>query len=286
MMLRESENGVRIRPALLEDLEQVREFTKSTFSWGDYLPGVWARWVASRRGNLLVAELEGQVVGTTRVSYLGNGEAWLEGVRVHADYRERGIASQLIAHAHGRARRHKSNVIRLETGARNFSAQRVFRRFGYRHVLGYAGFIGQARNVEPEGVRLAKPADAKACWELWAHSWLRRASRGIVPAVFGWRWWEYSTVRLASDIRAKRVWVSPRGFMTLRYEEDGIDITMLVGGMREGVRLLNAARGIAARENKPAAFWLAPNVKQAARIAQAADFSLDEDGLEIYAREF
>lgn len=276
---------IRIRPGAAEDLAQVQEFTRDTFTWGDYLPKAWNDWVRSKRGELLVAERDTRVLGTIHVRYLEHREAWLEGVRVHHEFRKHGIASILIQAAHARAHAKKCRVIRLETSAQNFAAQRAFEKFDYRVLESYAVFKGTARAGEMQNVRLAKLRDLAACWELWQHSWLKRASKTVVPAVYGWRWWELTRQRLAHDIRNARVWVAPHGFMTLREMDNDFDIILLVGKKRAARALLDAGRVLAQQRGRAEIFWLAPHVARAKMWAADADYTMDEDGMLIYERK-
>lgn len=276
-------SGIQIRRGAHADLEQIRQFTRKTFSWGDYLPDVWARWVASKHGDLMVATEGELVVGTARVSFLGNGEAWLEGVRVRDEFRKRGVASCLIRQAHVQAIGQKCRVIRLETGQHNIAARRAFKKFGYHRIVGYASFKGKARAGEPAQVKGASPTELDSCWRLWQHSWLKRASRDIVPAPFGWRWWKMTRARLAQEIRANRVWTASHGFMVLRDQGAEIDISLLVGARGEAKKLLDAARMISARANKKSVSWVVVDSPVAHRFAAQSEFALDDDGLEIYA---
>lgn len=278
---------VRIRQATHADLAQVQEFTRDTFTWGDYLPKVWTRWVDSTHGDLLVAESNEQLVGTVRVCYLGNAEAWLEGVRVRHEFRSRGVAGCLVQAAHERAIKHKCRVIRLETYIHNTPAHRLFEKFGYRRLVQYSGLEIKAQAGGLESVRAAKPADAEACWKLWQHSWLKRYAHNIVPADFGWRWWEFTHERLKGAIRGGRVWVTPtdktvRGFMVTRHD-DSFDATVLSGGLRATTALLEAARVLAANAQQENVYWLAPDTAHAKKWAARAGFTLDEEGLLVYA---
>ncbi len=283
MIRRVSADPILIRRGKAGDLAQVEKFTHNTFSWGDYLPGRWTRWVKDQRGILLVATCDSQVVGTIHVRNLEHREAWLEGVRVRPDFRQRGVASQLVAAAHAGAKEMGARVIRLETGAHNFAAQRTFEKFGYRRVVEYVGFEGNARGGDLKQVRRAKIADTKACWELWEHSQTRRSTKTVVPAVFGWRWWELTRARLEFDLRGGRVWRAPHAFMVLRDMDDGLDVILLVGAKRDALQLLDAARVLAAQMTKTQVFWLAPKTLASFRRAEAAGYAVDEQGMLIYA---
>src|SRR5581483_8487915 len=120
------------------------------------------------------AEVKGAVVGTLHVRYLGNAEAWLEGVRVHPGYRRQGAATLLIEEAHRLASARHCRTIRLETGASNHAARRAFERLGYRRVVEYVSYKGDARQETSCSVRPATLRELAACWELWESSALKR----------------------------------------------------------------------------------------------------------------
>jgi ribosomal protein S18 acetylase RimI-like enzyme len=285
MMRPVTDSGIEIRPGTLQDLAQVSEFTNDTFSWGDYLPGVWERWVSSKHGTLLVAATDGFIIGTARVSFLGNQEAWLEGVRVRHTHRGRGVGSLLVKATHAIASKKNCRIIRLETGSNNLAAQSVFKRFGYRRTGTYAGFKAPARTGGLDHIRRAMMDDLDVCWEMWQHSWVKRASRRVVPSDYGWRWWEFTRERLAQEIRSKRVWVGSNAFFVLRDEGDAFDITLLIGTRPHTTRMLSAVRAVAVCENKKEIYWLTPQTAIAACQAAEGGLVLDEVGLEIYACE-
>jgi len=280
---------IRIRKATLHDLEQVTEFTHDTFSWGDYLPQAWARLVESKRGDLLVADVDRQVVGTIRAGFLGNGEAWLEAVRVRHEFRQRGIASLLIQAAHARAIKKRCRVIRLETYVHNIPAHRAFEKIGYRPQIEYSMLEAKTRAGELDFARTAKLTDMDACLEMWERSWLKRFTKGLVPADFGWRWWEFTPGRLRQAIREKRVYLAPqekmpRGFMITRLR-DSFEVTVMVGAPRAAMKLFDAAKILAANAEQENVYWLAPHIARAKKWAADAGFAPDEDGLLIYACE-
>lgn len=283
-MIRPVTSGkLSIRHGKLADLSQIKTFTQDTFSWGDYVPGAWADWVRSKRGELFVAEQNKHIVGTLHVRYLEHHEAWLEGVRVRHEVRGQGIASALVQAAHKAARDAHCRIIRLETSIENLAAQRTFEKFGYRRLLHYAGFKGSARPRTFDTVRLAKPRDAKACWELWLHSGQKRTTRGIVPAVYGWRWWEFTRARLLNDIRAGRVWMTAHAFSIVRDTNDSLDITVLVGRKQDALTLLAHARMLTYQHKYKFAYWIAPLTAHTQTRAHQAEYTLDDDSLLIYA---
>lgn len=84
---------VELRDAVGGDLSEVTEFADETWDGWDFVPDVWDDWL--EEGVTLVAETDGMVVGTVHAVTRGD-EAWLEGLRVHDDYRREGVGSALL----------------------------------------------------------------------------------------------------------------------------------------------------------------------------------------------
>jgi len=90
------------RPAIDSDKDQIFDFCKNTFEWGDYIQEVWDWWVNEKDSLLLVAETMDaisyakKIVGMIHGKLCHKNMIWVEGIRVHPEYREKGIASSLI----------------------------------------------------------------------------------------------------------------------------------------------------------------------------------------------
>jgi GNAT superfamily N-acetyltransferase len=65
------------------------------------------------------------------LSRIGATRAQLEGVRVHRDFRSRGIGAALIAEAVDRARRAGCSIVQLTTDRRRRSAHRFYASLGF-----------------------------------------------------------------------------------------------------------------------------------------------------------
>ena len=87
-------HDITVRRAVREDIPVIQEFTRSTFSWGDYVYEALKDWIEGD-GDLWVADADGRAVGVTHVRYLSRDIAWFEGIRVHPDYRKHGIGRLL-----------------------------------------------------------------------------------------------------------------------------------------------------------------------------------------------
>ncbi len=82
-----------IRIATMNDMEDIAAISRTTWDGDDYLEEKARGWIRDR--SLYAGELNGKVVGTFRLSAMPKGVLWMEGLRVHKDYRNRGYGRQL-----------------------------------------------------------------------------------------------------------------------------------------------------------------------------------------------
>jgi GNAT superfamily N-acetyltransferase len=93
---------------------------------------------ADPNNELLVAELEGAVVGTLQLTimpsltYQGGPRAQIEGVRIAADRRGDGLGAQLVEWAIERARARGCHMVQLTTDKQRPDALRFYQRLGFR----------------------------------------------------------------------------------------------------------------------------------------------------------
>jgi GNAT superfamily N-acetyltransferase len=130
---------IRIRRARASDKETVLEFCR--FTWqehGDYIHKVWDDWLADRRGFFAVAALRGRPVATAKLSVLGPGEMWLEGLRVDPSLRGRGMSRALTGFLLARARKLGARTVRFATGEDNRPSKHVARTLGFRLLSHYS----------------------------------------------------------------------------------------------------------------------------------------------------
>ena len=86
-----------IRSPIVSDKEKILEFCQNTFSWGDYIDEVYDFWI--NEGNLIILEQDGMPIGMCHgVTYKDERMIWIEGIRMHHDYRRQGLAEKLVRH--------------------------------------------------------------------------------------------------------------------------------------------------------------------------------------------
>ncbi len=93
---------------------------------------------------VLVAERDGEVVGTMQLTYLrglgrrGASRAQIEAVRVRSDLRGNGLGSELIGWAVDEARRQGCALVQLTSDASREGAHRFYERLGF--TASHVGF--------------------------------------------------------------------------------------------------------------------------------------------------
>lgn len=125
---------VIIRKGRTEDEPFIREFTRNTFDWGDYVGDAFSEWL-DEPGEVLVAEFQGRPVGVTHVSYLSPSEAWFEGIRVHPAFRRKGIGLLLSRTSIEAARQHGCRIARCAIDSENRASSELAKRLGF-HLVG------------------------------------------------------------------------------------------------------------------------------------------------------
>jgi len=79
---------IEFRKLVHEDYEDIVDIAKGIWGGNDYLPAVFHKWVDDKGIFLGGVDAEkGKVVAVGKMSILTDGSGWLEGLRVHIDYR-------------------------------------------------------------------------------------------------------------------------------------------------------------------------------------------------------
>lgn len=125
---------IRVRRARPSDKEPLMEFVKKVWGGHDYIPGVWDRWLHDGSGEVFVVEADGKPVGMNRVRFVEDGSGWLEGARVHPEYRGRGLATKLGESSMQAAAERGVRVFRLTSGSRNRAAHRQIAKISFKEA--------------------------------------------------------------------------------------------------------------------------------------------------------
>lgn len=280
------------RPALPRDTADVMELTRTIWEGDDYVPHVWAEWLADPQGLLAVAEFGGRVVGLGKLSRLSPQDWWLEGLRVHPDLEGRGIASHIHDYLQEVWTRIGSGTIRLVTASFRVPVHRIAERNGFVLALEVAPFVASTA-AAPEGqpstfspVQLQEAATAAT---LALESQTGALSAGLLD--LGWQWAAISELTLAPVIEAGQAWWwrGKRGLLVFIEDDERTPRTALAHlvacQLEDLSSLLVDYRGHAACLGFEQAGWWAPLKPEVQALIEQAGFQRDwEHALFIYEK--
>lgn len=178
------------------DRDAVLALTANTWEGGDYIHLVFDDWLADTQGRFLVVEdnSTGNIVAIDKLSFFSPTEGWFEGIRVHPDYRGRGLASRIQQYMIGEARRMGARSLRFLTSAENLAIHRnAFRdgfraRFTVRHVRWRVPAESDGQEA-PQGIlRRASVEEALLLYDWWRRSASHAEAGGLIN-----RNWSFST---------------------------------------------------------------------------------------------
>ncbi len=89
--------GFELRKMQMEDKKRVLDMVKGLWDGDDYMPQVFDTWVADQRGEFTAALYDGVIVGCSKLTFLADGHAWLEGLRSDLDFKVRGMGKALTS---------------------------------------------------------------------------------------------------------------------------------------------------------------------------------------------
>jgi GNAT superfamily N-acetyltransferase len=120
------------------DYDDVLEICKDIWDGTDYLPQIFHSWVNDKTGKFVGAidTDTGKVIGTDKYSLLSDGTGWLEGMRVHKNYRGRKIGKLLteyvVQHAKSDLQSGKLNQIAFSTHISSIESINMMKKLNFQ----------------------------------------------------------------------------------------------------------------------------------------------------------
>ncbi|MEM0007965.1 MAG: GNAT family N-acetyltransferase [Candidatus Bathyarchaeia archaeon] len=179
---------IHVREACEADREAVFEFCRHTWSWGDYIPYVWDKWLREPNGKVFVATLNDAPIGIQHITIDKPGEAWLSGARTAPKYRRMGVATAITEKCLEYAKRMGVGVARLVTESDNVAALTAVQKMGFKPV---AEFVEMTLEKVSGG-----GGSASSCWaslsqldDVWLYlqsSEVYRLAAGLYTVLYQW----------------------------------------------------------------------------------------------------
>jgi GNAT superfamily N-acetyltransferase len=268
---------IACRPARAEDTAAIQELTRTIWEGHDYVPQVWAEWLADPYGVLAVAELDGRAAGCGKLSRLSAGEWWLEGLRVDPALEGRGVASRLFEFLLETWELAGDGPIRLVTYRPQ--VKHLCARLGFTALSEFTIFVAPALGDAagrfqplPAGRAEAAFADALARPERLVSTWLMELS---------WKWASPTLERFTRAVSEGRAWQAGEWLLLTSDADEEIQTLMvqwLACPPGELPAALQDFRRLGGRLGYPQVGWVAALEPALQAELQAAGFRRDWDG--------
>ncbi len=266
---------VKIRKATAADKAPIMDICKNIWNGHDYLPGIWDDWLADKDGRLIVATVKGRTVGVAHASLQTPDVAWLEGVRVHEQYRGLGIAGKLNGALVEWARKRRARVARLCTGSSNIASKKHLEKIGFPLLQTFQRLDStKGLRAKPGGVAGPRRT-AKGLW-----NWLNeRPEFGENCAMYsdGWTWHPLTLQALKDHVVHGRVLISsrngqPSALCILLDEDKVLTMGFVAGGPRDVGKLIRMLRFLMFRKKRGKLRILLPSKSQLVRALERSGF--------------
>ncbi len=178
---------IYVRKAHSSDRKAVFKFCKKTWSWGDYIPEVWDKWLKDKNGRAFVATINGVPVGITHISIDKPHEVWLRGARTDPNYRRMGVATAITKKCLKYAKQKGAKTARLSTESDNIPAQAVIQKLGFKPTAEFVEM--KTKNITKENSKNSKWAKENQTNEAWNYlqtSETYHKAAGLYTILFQW----------------------------------------------------------------------------------------------------
>ena len=276
------------RPALPKDTGQVLELCSHIWDGGDYIPRVWAEWLADPEGLLGVAELAGRVVGVFKLTKFQEKEWYLEGLRVHPDVQGMGIASHIQSFVLETWKRMGNGVVRLVTASYNVKVHRMCEEHGFKRIAEFIPY----RAVALQGVQAAfthtEIEEVEQVLDFLQLSQTHACSAGLIN--LGWVFGDPQIKHIEEVIGYQHAWWwhGRAGFISILEDDEGEErepgIQLLACSISQLDELLLDYRKLMGDIGYKSAGWTAPNDPQVIGSLEKTGFERTWDK-SIYAYE-
>ena len=286
-----SSGQVICRPAIERDLEEIKEFCKTIWDGQDYVPDVIDDWFHDPQGIFAVAEYEGHAIACSKITWLADGQWWLEGFRVDPTYQGLKVGSLIHQYVDQWWLDYGDGLLRLMTSSKNTPVHHLCEITGFRKLFEVRGYNAESLAGEADmfAPAASRHQDLQSVIEFARFSPSMAITNCVVD--FGWRYVDPIYRGALSDLFSSYSsfeknffwWFKDKGLLVVWDDFDPdegrqmMGIGVLACGLEEMSALLMDVRHLAAEQKKTSVFWLAPLHDQVQAALRQAGFSSDWD---------
>jgi RimJ/RimL family protein N-acetyltransferase len=180
--------GAVIRTVTALDKKDVLEISSKVWGGHDYLPSVFDEWLANPKCHTYGVEDDGRLVAVANLRLVdGKKTGWMEGLRVHPDYRRKGYADMLTRYFVSLGEELKVQRLRYTTGGNNRASAKLAKKAGFKRLFKLSAFWHDGLNTKAR-LRLSSnavtEATAQEAYEL------SRTCQSLLPCdilVYDWK---------------------------------------------------------------------------------------------------
>jgi N-acetylglutamate synthase-like GNAT family acetyltransferase len=125
-----------IRKLRNSDREDIMEISRHIWEGHDYLSSVVDKWLRDPSSHFYGVEVGGHVVAVGNIRLVEDGRTgWMEGLRVHPEYRGRGFANDITQHIVRKAEHLGVERLRYTTSDENVASMKLAKMAGFSRIL-------------------------------------------------------------------------------------------------------------------------------------------------------
>ncbi len=131
-----------IRRATKDDKDGILEVSRNIWDGEDYVPIVVDKWLDDELGELTVVENEEKkVVGFVKTDILREGEYWLQGIRVHPDFRGEGLGKMMTEYLVNTIKARGYKTMELSTYVEDEGSVHIIEKYGFKRTAAFKIFF-------------------------------------------------------------------------------------------------------------------------------------------------
>ncbi len=221
-----------------KDYNDILEICRHVWEGTDYLPKVFYKWL--KEAGLFIGVVDttkNQVVGTGRLSILTDGSGWLEGLRIHEDYRgkklARGLTEKLLEVAMEMLKKREINKIAFSTHISCSESITLMKKFNFVQVKAYHLISKDFEKLDPKlGLEDYRVEPWALSFEGFKHLPYFQEEEPLLPLAFVF---QEPTRELYEELKEEGSFISINGYRGI-YRLKGDQFFLCIDNCRESIK--------------------------------------------------